>query len=88
MDQFVAIVNVYKEFLPQFPNTVHYLEKSSISRMELELSVIYKQREDYPELFEFHMIPPHSPTRSEVAKECCGLVLQKDSDQVWKLKKP
>ncbi len=92
MDQFVAIVNAYKEFGPKHSQKLHIIDyllqhegKDFSSSLELELSVMCKPRDDFSELYEFHMIPPHAPTRSEVAKECCGLVLHRNQHQVIRM---
>jgi hypothetical protein len=81
-EKFKSIVNVYKEFVRVTDNelfTVNYVKKceNMLEKFELELSIHVVQRTDFPALFEFHINPPNTPCRSEVAKECCGLVLEK-----------
>jgi hypothetical protein len=85
-EKFKAIVNVYKEFVPENKNqvgSVNFLndcEKQNVNikqKFDLELAIHSVQRKDFPSLYEFHTNPPNTPCRSEVAKECCGLVLEK-----------
>ena len=82
-EKFKSIVNVYKEFIVENKNEiscVNYLKKfpeNYVKRLELELAIQVVKREDFPSLYEFHTSPPNTPCRSEEAKECCGLVLEK-----------
>ena len=82
LEEFKSVVNVYKEFVPPNPpklSTIKFLENcgNNFNKLQLELAISVVNNVEYEQLYEFHITSPHSPFRSEVAKECCGLVLEK-----------